>query len=262
MQHRQNSEMSSPLSAHNPRNESNSFLPRVPVNWETHLNWLHSSVNHLHTRKLPVPRGQLCRVPPCLRLSKAEDVLEVMSKHRQGLVLLTKWGLWGWTGFCWIIGIRSPRQSVTEGSTNPAALPPNTSSVSSNTPTERSLVWNLEPHRQKGRGSKNNCLYPSLLTFLLFHPHNLPSRMYSVNQWEWVWKLKYPRLYQFTYKADISKRSCKRQGSEEPAWKSLSCYETLLIFHLQQEWTSVLQWSLKFGIRSKTSELVDDTPEQ
>lgn len=64
MQHRQNSDLSSPLSAHNPRNESNSFLPRVPVNWETHLNWMHSSVKHLHTQNPFVPHGQLCQALP------------------------------------------------------------------------------------------------------------------------------------------------------------------------------------------------------
>lgn len=64
MQHRQNSDMSSPLSVHNPKNERNSFLPRVPVNWETHLNWMRSLVKHLHTRRPLVPLGQLCQALP------------------------------------------------------------------------------------------------------------------------------------------------------------------------------------------------------
>lgn len=69
MQHRQNSDMSCPLSAHNPRNESNSFLPRVPANWET-LNGLHSSVEHLHTHKPLVPHGQLCQALPACGSAK------------------------------------------------------------------------------------------------------------------------------------------------------------------------------------------------
>jgi len=109
MQHKQNSDMSSSLSAHNPRNESNSFLPRVPVNWETHLNWMHRSVNHLQIRKPLVPHlhsSSPGRSPPTTvlrgdrRLSEGGEVLEAMSKHRQGLTLMTKWALWGRTGLC------------------------------------------------------------------------------------------------------------------------------------------------------------------
>lgn len=99
MEHRQNSDMSSSLSAHNARNERNTFLPRVPVNWETHLNWMHRSVNHLRIHKplvLHLHSSSSGRSPPTttlwgkLRFSKGGEVLEAMSRHRQGLMPLTK----------------------------------------------------------------------------------------------------------------------------------------------------------------------------
>lgn len=206
---------------------------------------MHSSVKHLHTTNHQCPMGSSAS-PPCLGLSWGGDGMELMSKHRQGLVLLTKWGLWGWAGFGWIISIRSPCQSVTEGAANPAALPPKHELIPSNTPTETSLVCRLEPHRQKGRGSKNNCFYPSLLILPLFHPHNLPSRIYSAHQWKWLWKLKYLRCNHLPTKLISLKDAAKgKEARNQP--ETLSCYETLPIFHLQQVlhcWVWDTQWNI------------------
>lgn len=59
-----------------------------------------------------------------------------------------------------------------------------------NMPKER---WNLNPRRHKRKGSRNNCLFHSLLILPLFYHHNLLSRTYLVHQQRCKWKLKkYP----------------------------------------------------------------------
>lgn len=62
-----------------------------------------------------------------------------------------------------------------------------------NLSTERLLIWNPEPHRRKRKGSKNNCLFHSLLILPLSWHHSFPPRMCLVNHRRREIKLKYPR---------------------------------------------------------------------
>lgn len=69
-----------------------------------------------------------------------------------------------------------------------------------NPSTERLLIWNLEPHRHKRKGSKNNCLFHSLLILPLSWHHSLPPRTCLVNHRRRECKLSQVQL--FTYKAN------------------------------------------------------------
>lgn len=92
-----------------------------------------------------------------------------------------------------------------------------------NLSTERLLIWNPEPHRRKRKGSKNNCLFHSLLILPLSWHHNFPPRMRLVNHRRRECKLKYPRCSCSPIKPVVcilkkKKWSERLWASGEPSW--------------------------------------------
>lgn len=150
---------------------------------------MHSSVKHLHTRRPLVPHGQLCQALPAWG----------SAKEGMGWANTVR-GCCSWQNEGSGAGLASAKLSALDHLASQLQrdqqilqLCPQTRARHPWAQHREITGLDLQPHRQRGGGSKNNCLYPSLLILPLFHPPNLPSRTYSVNQGKWLWKLKYLR---------------------------------------------------------------------